>query len=203
MKHFDLSKTCFGWCQWCWTSAGPRPSYGPLVMWPWVRGQGLIVKVVGKPLGWGPLNNQPHIHLRKSRYLLGISPMTGKCQVAVLLLCFFFFLFFISFFTNWIMCTFTGHKWFIHVKRVGDSSTKSPSDVLYCFVPSKPIFASPINTLVFCQWGVARSWTLRVAQQEGLTGKVPLGGRWRWKTKTSHKSRRRRSFFSNLQHMYY
>ena len=85
------SKACFGWCQWCWTSAGPRPSYGPLVMWPWVRGQGLIGFQMVVPLGWGPLNNQPHVHLRKSGYVLGISPMTGKRNWNFPLLCFFVF----------------------------------------------------------------------------------------------------------------
>ena len=30
--------------------------------------------MLGKPLGWGPLNNQPHIHLIYSGYLLGIAP---------------------------------------------------------------------------------------------------------------------------------
>ena len=29
------------------------------------------------PLGWGPLNNQPHIHLKNSGYLLDISPFKG------------------------------------------------------------------------------------------------------------------------------
>ena len=36
-----------------------------------------IEKMVGKPLGWGPLNNQPHIHHIYSGYLLGISPLKG------------------------------------------------------------------------------------------------------------------------------
>ncbi len=34
--------------------------------------------MVGKPLGWGPVNNNPHIHLKKSESLLGpISPFKG------------------------------------------------------------------------------------------------------------------------------
>ena len=34
--------------------------------------------MVGKPLGWGPLNNQPYIHLISRGYLLGpISPLKG------------------------------------------------------------------------------------------------------------------------------
>ncbi len=28
-------------------------------------------KMVGKPLGWGPLKNQPHTHLISRGYLLG------------------------------------------------------------------------------------------------------------------------------------
>ena len=31
----------------------------------------------GGPLGWGPLNKQPHVHLKNSGYLLGISPFSG------------------------------------------------------------------------------------------------------------------------------
>ena len=37
--------------------------------------------MVGKPLGWGPLNNQPHVHLILRGYLLGpISPFKGLQQ---------------------------------------------------------------------------------------------------------------------------
>ena len=41
----------------------------------------VIGKMVEKPLGWGPLNNQPHIHLISRGYLLGpISPFKGLQQ---------------------------------------------------------------------------------------------------------------------------
>ncbi len=33
--------------------------------------------MVGGPLGWGPLKNQPHIHFISRGYLLGISPFKG------------------------------------------------------------------------------------------------------------------------------
>ena len=37
----------------------------------------IIAKMVGKPLGWGPLNNQPHKNTLYSVYLLGISLFKG------------------------------------------------------------------------------------------------------------------------------
>ena len=40
-----------------------------------------IGKMVGEnPLEWGPLTNQPHVHIIYSGYLLGISPFNGLQQ---------------------------------------------------------------------------------------------------------------------------
>ena len=64
------------------TSSWPRYCKLP---WPAAPGTDIFIgKMVGKPLGWGPLNNQPHVHLILRGYFWGISPfkelLAAPCQ---------------------------------------------------------------------------------------------------------------------------
>ena len=50
------------------------PRYCKL-QWPAAPGTDIFIwKMVGEPLGMGPLNNQPHVHLILRGYIWGISP---------------------------------------------------------------------------------------------------------------------------------